>query len=148
MSSAQNTPIIMVSMTRKAIMYSLTRSVIACQLASTQIGVRNADNTTNNIEMPSTPTEYLMPRPGIHSMVWTNWKSGLDGSNHAHKANDRMKVASEVHSATARAFRATISASPRMVRIIAAPTSGRKMIRLRIGSVSIPLSPPRQPCTR
>ena len=36
-------------------MYSLTRSVMLSQLASTQIGVSNVDSRTNNIEMPSTP---------------------------------------------------------------------------------------------
>ena len=54
-SSAQNTPIISVSSTRKAIMYSLTRSSIDCQLARMHSGMRNAVSTTNSTEMPSTP---------------------------------------------------------------------------------------------
>ena len=48
-------PTIMVSMTRKAIMYSFTRSVIDSQLASTQIGVSSVVSSTKNNEMPSTP---------------------------------------------------------------------------------------------
>ena len=48
-------PTIIVSRTRKAIMYSFTRLVIAVQLATTQIGVRMVDNSTKNSEMPSIP---------------------------------------------------------------------------------------------
>ena len=48
-------PIISVSSTRKAIIYSFTRSLTEVQLATTQIGVRNADSTTKNSEMPSIP---------------------------------------------------------------------------------------------
>ncbi len=36
-------------------MYSLTREVIASQLASTQSGVSRVESSTNIIEMPSTP---------------------------------------------------------------------------------------------
>ena len=49
-------PTIKDSMTRKAIMYSLTRSVMFSQLASTQIGVSNVVRRMNSMEMPSTPT--------------------------------------------------------------------------------------------
>ena len=49
-------PTIMVSITRKAIMYSRTRSVIDSQLARMQTGIKNVVNSTKNIEMPSTPT--------------------------------------------------------------------------------------------
>ena len=55
MSKAMKTPFIIAPMTRKAIMYSFTRSLMAIQLASTQTGIRNDDSTTNRIEMPSTP---------------------------------------------------------------------------------------------
>jgi hypothetical protein len=56
MSSAQNMPTIRVSSARKAIMYSLTRTLIASQLAITQIGVNNVVSKTKGMEMPSTPT--------------------------------------------------------------------------------------------
>ena len=36
-------------------MYSFTRTSIASQLASTQIGVSRVDSSTKNSEMPSTP---------------------------------------------------------------------------------------------
>jgi NADH-quinone oxidoreductase subunit M len=39
----------------KAIMYSLTRSWMETQLASTHSGIRNVVRITNSIEMPSTP---------------------------------------------------------------------------------------------
>ena len=49
-------PTIIVSITRNAIMYSLTRSVMVSQLASKQIGVNRVVSRTKNMEMPSTPT--------------------------------------------------------------------------------------------
>ncbi len=48
-------PTIIVSRTRKAIMYSFTFSCIAFQLARMQIGVSNVDSRTKKTEMPSTP---------------------------------------------------------------------------------------------
>ena len=54
-SSAQNMPTIKVSRTRKAIMYSLTRTLIASQLARMQIGVSRVERSTKSMEMPSTP---------------------------------------------------------------------------------------------
>ena len=50
-----NTPIISVSSSRKAIMYSLTRFSIDSQLARMQSGIRKVVRMTNSIEMPSTP---------------------------------------------------------------------------------------------
>ncbi len=44
-----------VSSTRNAIMYSRTRFVTDVQLAQMHSGVRNADRTTKNSEIPSTP---------------------------------------------------------------------------------------------
>ena len=55
MSSAQKTPTISVSSTRKAIMYSRTRIWIERQLARMQNGIRNVVSMTNGSEMPSTP---------------------------------------------------------------------------------------------
>ena len=51
----EKVPTIKVSMTRNAIMYSLTRLLIASQLASTQIGVKKVESNTKNSEMPSIP---------------------------------------------------------------------------------------------
>ena len=45
----------MVSITKKAIMYSLTRDWMASQLARMQSGMRNVVRMTNSMEMPSTP---------------------------------------------------------------------------------------------
>ena len=50
-----NTPIISVSSTRKAIMYSFTRAVMATQLARMQSGMRKVVSSTNGMEMPSMP---------------------------------------------------------------------------------------------
>jgi hypothetical protein len=55
MSSAQNMPTIRVSSARKAIMYSLTRTLIESQLPITQSGVSRVDSKTKGMEMPSTP---------------------------------------------------------------------------------------------
>ena len=52
---AQNTPIIRVSSTRKAIMYSATRRLIDFQLARIASGMRKVVSSTNRIESPSTP---------------------------------------------------------------------------------------------
>jgi hypothetical protein len=55
MSRAQKVPTSIVSITRNAIMYSLTRMVMLSQLARMQIGISKLDSSTNGIEMPSTP---------------------------------------------------------------------------------------------
>ena len=55
MSSEQKTPIISVSSTRKAIMYSFTRFV-TCHEARMQIGIRKVVRITKGMEMPSTPS--------------------------------------------------------------------------------------------
>jgi hypothetical protein len=49
-------PIIKVSSTRNAIMYSLTRRWIGCQLARMHSGISAVVRITNGREMPSTPT--------------------------------------------------------------------------------------------
>ena len=54
-SCAQNMPTIIVSSTRKAIMYSRTRTWIASQLARMQSGVSTVESRTKRTEMPSTP---------------------------------------------------------------------------------------------
>ena len=48
-------PTMKVSSTRKAIMYSLTRTRTASQLDRMQIGVSRVDSRTKNSEMPSMP---------------------------------------------------------------------------------------------
>ncbi len=52
---AQNTPIISVSMTRNAIMYSLTRVFTEYQEPITTTTVSRAESSTNHSEMPSMP---------------------------------------------------------------------------------------------
>ncbi len=53
-SSAQKTPRMSVSMARNAIMYSGTRFSIVFD-AAMQIGMMKVVNSTNRIEIPSTP---------------------------------------------------------------------------------------------
>ena len=66
-----NTPIISVSSTRKAIIYSFTRVEIATQLARMQSGMRNVVSRTKGSEMPSTPIwKVIGPSQGLSS---TNW---------------------------------------------------------------------------
>ena len=48
-------PTIIVSRTRKAIMYSVTWACTIVQLASTQSTVSRVDSSTKNSEMPSIP---------------------------------------------------------------------------------------------
>ncbi len=48
-------PTISVSRTRKVIMYSRTRTAIACQLARMQSTVRKVESRTKKSEMPSMP---------------------------------------------------------------------------------------------
>jgi hypothetical protein len=52
-----------VSSTRKATMYSFTRCVMDSQEAAMQNGMRKAVNSTNGMEMPSTPSLYVRPLP-------------------------------------------------------------------------------------
>ena len=56
MSSAQKTPIISASNTRKAIMYSLTRTCTDSQDARMQNGMRKVVSSTSGIDMPSMPS--------------------------------------------------------------------------------------------
>ena len=55
MSSAQNMPIMKVSRIRNEIMYSLTLTLTLSQLAKIVIGVNSVVNSTNSMEIPSTP---------------------------------------------------------------------------------------------
>ena len=48
-------PTIIVSSTKKAIIYSRTRTLIDRQLARIDSGVRKVDSSTKGIEIPSTP---------------------------------------------------------------------------------------------
>ena len=52
---AQKVPIIRVSSTRKAIMYSATRSLIGDHEAISASGIRKAVSSTNSTLIPSTP---------------------------------------------------------------------------------------------
>src|SRR6266404_1133796 len=63
----------------------------------------------------------------------TNWKSAVFGSNSNHSTSDSPKSISDVHSAMLRALRATTSSSPRVIRMKAAPTSGKKVTSERSG---------------
>jgi hypothetical protein len=54
MSRAVKTPITSTSSTRKAIMYSVTRSRIP-QLAAMHSGIKKAVSSTNRMLIPSTP---------------------------------------------------------------------------------------------
>ena len=52
---ARKAPIIRVSSTRKAIMYSATRSLIGDQDAAIASGIRKAVSSTSSTLIPSTP---------------------------------------------------------------------------------------------
>jgi hypothetical protein len=82
-----------------------------------------------------------MPNGAIHSRFSTNWKSGVAVSKFTHSSSDSAKVISEVHSATARALRATTASSPRTSMMNTAPTSGRKVTSERIGQVAVMAQP-------
>ena len=116
-------------------MYSFTRSSIDCQLASTQSGIRNVVRITNSIEMPSTPTLYLIGPS--HAYSSTNWKAGVDASKFVQMRTETPKVTIVVHSATQRALLAAAFGS---VAMNSAPTSGRNVTIERIGWVVMVIS--------
>src|SRR5919109_3138281 len=70
-----------------------------------------------------------MLKPTNQSARSTIWNSWLAGSKLLQIRSDRRNVIADVHSATARAFCATTSGSPRISRMKAAPASGRKITR-------------------
>ena len=72
-----NTPSISVSSSRKAIMYSLTRSV-TFQLARMVSGMMKVVSSTNRTLIPSTPILYF--KPISHWPSSTIWKPVLEGS--------------------------------------------------------------------
>src|SRR5690242_1737796 len=74
-----------------------------------------------------------MLKDGIQSARSTNWKSGELESKSTHSFSDSTKTMSEVQSAIERAFFAVVASSPRVSIMSAAPTSGRKVTRERIG---------------
>src|SRR5690242_6163013 len=79
-----------------------------------------------------------MLKDGIHSARSTNWKSGELGSKSTHNFSDRTKTMSEVQSAIERAFFPVVASSPRVTMMRTAPTSGRKVMRERIGIANQP----------
>src|SRR5919199_924659 len=84
-----------------------------------------------------------MLKVGIQSTFSTNWNSGVVGSKPSHRKTDSTNTIVEVHSAMLRALWATVSSSPRVARMKAAPTSGRKVTSERIGKPFI--ASPRRP---
>src|SRR5215212_3422493 len=70
-----------------------------------------------------------MPSPPSHGLFSTSWKPGCAGSKLAQTISATRKVTSEVHKATLRLLRATMSGSPRISRMNATPTSGRNVTR-------------------
>src|ERR687893_367093 len=84
-----------------------------------------------------------MPKAGIHSAFSSNWKSGEVASNLNQSWSETRKTTSEVQSAIERAFRATAASSPRVAMMMAAPTSGRKVVR--VSSISLPCRPEEVP---
>src|SRR5215208_6199187 len=90
-----------VSRTRKATMYSLSRCSIASQEARIANGIRKVVSRTNGIEKPSTPS---LKRIVSASQAWvsTSWKAGLAGSNRPQAQSDKRNVATVVNSAAQR----------------------------------------------
>src|SRR5215213_4872381 len=78
-----------------------------------------------------------MLRPGSQVLFSTSWKPACELSKLAQIKSERRKVTSAVHKATLRLLRATISGSPRMKKMNAAPTRGRKVTRERSGQSPI-----------
>ena len=70
------------------------------------------------------------------------WNDAVEVSKLIHRSSDSAKVISVVHRATLRALRATNSASPRIKKMNAAPTTGRKITRERMGQSLMPYTPP------
>ena len=60
-------------------MYSLIRVWIGLKLARMLIQVIVVVRTTRATASPSAPILYWMPKIGIQSTVWTNWKPGSAG---------------------------------------------------------------------
>ena len=93
-----------------------------------QIGIRNVVRITNSIEMPSTPSLYLIgPSQAFSS---TNWKAEEPLSKLIQMSSDTANVTSVVHSAIQRALPA---ASRFWNAISSAPTSGRNVTIERMG---------------
>src|SRR3989338_9216382 len=78
-----------------------------------------------------------MSNPGIHSARSTNWKPALSVSKPNQRKRESRNSIPLVHSATLRTLAATTSASPRMNRMKAAPTSGNMIKSERMGSSNI-----------
>ncbi len=97
------TPSMPTSRMRKAIMYSLTRSLIGRKLARMLIQVSSVVSTTSTRLMPSMPTVYSMPKAGIQGTLSTNVKPPTPvaaGSKEASSASERTKASSATASAT------------------------------------------------
>src|SRR5258708_6393618 len=83
-----------------------------------------------------------MLKVGSHSACSRNWNSAVAGSNHAQMNSDRTKVMSDVHSAIQRAFCAISTGSRRgSMKMRRTPTSGRNVVRLRIGKLLLMAGP-------
>src|SRR6266851_8201185 len=79
-----------------------------------------------------------MLKLGSQSACSTNWNSAVAGSKPAQMKSDSTKVTSEVHSAIQRALRVATASSRRGSKTMSAtPTSGRKVVRLRMGKLLV-----------
>ena len=117
-----------VSSSSMKIRYSLTFSVTD-QEARMAIGMRNVVSKTKKILMPSTPTMYSMPKPGIHGTRSTNCISPLMPSNRLKTMTDQTNaspLASNASEKSAAVCRRGVN------MIIAAPITGmaRTMVKL------------------
>ena len=109
-SSAQKMPTIIVSSTRKAIMYSFTRMVIAVP-AGQDADRRQQGRQQHEQHRDAVDAHVVGDAEGRASTRArsTNWKSAVAGSKSNQRPSDSTKVISEVSSATLRALRATTS---------------------------------------
>src|SRR6185437_1541534 len=88
-----------------------------------------------------------MLKVGSQSACSTNWNSGVVGSKPPQMKSDRTKVMSDVHSAIQRALRASSAGSRRgRMRMNATPTSGRNVVRLRMGKPLVMVGRPSPEC--
>ena len=97
-----------------------------------QIGVMNAVNKINSIEIPSMPRVKLK-YPFTHCLFSINWKSAVEVSKENHKNIASKKFAKDVNRATYFMLLIDLLEEYFIKRINKDPTSGRKVTDDNIG---------------
>jgi len=122
---------------RKEIMYSFTRSLIGEKLARMEIQDSVVVSTTSATDSPSAPTLYWIPKSGIQSDGLDELegpRGGRDDVAPRQEAEDQPEARDPGRQGEEQAVPRIAPRLRRGIRATTtAPTSGRKMIRLRIG---------------